>query len=79
MVMADDGHLGEQSGLFEITVGDSPRWVCLQEHELGLAVVREWESPDVPLPRSIKVDASHTNFGRISGSQERGCLGNHFR
>jgi hypothetical protein len=40
MVMADDGHLGKQSRLFKVTVGDLPRRVCLQ-HELGLDVVQE--------------------------------------
>jgi hypothetical protein len=74
MVMTDDGHLGEQSCLFEVTVGDWPRGVCLR-YKLGLDVIREWKLPDVTLPRGIKVDPPHANFGRISGSHERWSLG----
>jgi hypothetical protein len=55
MVMTDDGHLGQQSRLFEVAVGDSSRGVCLR-HELGLDVFREWKPPDVPLSRGIEVD-----------------------
>jgi hypothetical protein len=66
MVMADDGNLREQAGLFEVAVGDAPRRVCLQ-HELGLDSVREWEPPDVSLSQGVKVNTSHTNFGCIGG------------
>jgi hypothetical protein len=78
MVMTDDGHLGEQSCLFEVTVGDSARGICLR-HELGLDVIREWKPPDVPLSRGIEIDPSYANFGCISGSHEGWSLGNHFR
>jgi hypothetical protein len=77
MVMTDDGDLGEQSRLFEVAVGDSSGRICLR-HELGLDVVREWKSPDVPLPRGIEVDSSHADFGRVSCPNEGRSLGNHF-
>jgi hypothetical protein len=64
--VTDDGQLGEQASLFEVTVGDLPGRVCLR-HKLGLDIVREWEPPDVSLPRGVKVDTSHTNFGGIGG------------
>jgi hypothetical protein len=38
---------------------------ALSNNELRLDIVQEWEPPDVSLPRGIKVDTSHTNFGSI--------------
>jgi hypothetical protein len=78
MVMTDDGHLGEQSHLFEVAIGDLSSGVCLG-HESGLDVVWEWKPPDVALSRGIKVDSSHADFGCISGSDEGRRLGGHFR
>jgi hypothetical protein len=77
MVMTDDGDLGEQSRLLEVAVGDSSGGIRLR-HELGLDVVRERKSPDVPLPRGIEVDSSHANFGRVRRPNEGRSLGDHF-
>jgi hypothetical protein len=78
MVMADDGYLGEQARLFEVAVSELSRRVRLQD-ESGLDVIREQKPPDVPLPQSVEVDASHADFGVVRGSQERWCLGDNFR
>ena len=66
--VAHDVHLSQHASLFQVAVRD-PSGRVVGRDKVGLDIGRERLTPDVSLPISVEVDASHAHLGRISGPQ----------
>ena len=60
-------HLAKETGLFQVAVCD----VAIQvgcRYQASLDVSREWHVPEVGLCSGVKVHATHSGLGSVSGS-----------
>jgi hypothetical protein len=66
-------HLGQESRVLKVTVGDDAAGVITRDEEL-LDWCREGGPPDKGVTLGVKVDSSHAGLGGISGTQKGRCL-----
>ena len=77
MVVSDDAYLAEDTGVFQVAVGDVAMKVCGGD-QVGLNIGGKGVSPDVALACVVVVDTAHSRLSCVSGSQPRGFLGHDF-
>lgn len=73
VAVSHDVGLGDESGVFQVAVGDVPGGVGRADQG-GLHVRGKGVSPVVALPSVIEVHAAHAGSGRVSGTEKGGKL-----